>query len=81
MEEKRRRRSWLGDLPFDVLVQIAGNVAVTSWLLMEDLCSLRGTCRFMRRLCRNPEVGRHINLGRVSSTNRWTNTIAYKALV
>ena len=81
MEAKRRRRSWLGDLPFDVLVQIAGNVAVTSWLLMEDHRSLRGTCRFMRRLCRNPEVGCHINLGLVSSTNRWTNTIAYKALV
>ena len=35
----------------------------------------------MLRLCRNPEVGRRINLGRVSSTNRWRNTIAYKALV
>ena len=81
MEPKRRRRSWLGDLPFDVLVQIAGNVTVTSWSPMEDLRALRGTCRFMRRLCRNPEVGRHINLGRVSSTNRWRNTIAYKALV
>ena len=35
----------------------------------------------MLRLCRNPEVGRRINLGQVSSTNRWRNTIAYKALV
>ena len=43
MEAKRRRRSWLGDLLFDVLIQITGNVAVTSWLPMEDLRALRGT--------------------------------------
>jgi hypothetical protein len=81
MEAKRRRQSWLGDLSFDALVQIAGNIAATSWFPMEDLRTLRGTCRFMRCLCRNPEVGSRINLGRVSSHNRWRNTIAYKALV
>ena len=82
MEAKRRRRSWLGDLPFDVLVQIAGIIAATSWSPMEDLRALRGTSRFMRRLCRNPEVGRRINLERVSSSNnRWSRRIAYQALL
>ena len=82
MEAKRRCRSWLGNLPFDVLIQIAGNVTVTSWSPMEDLCALWGTCRFMRRLCKNPEVGRRINLERVSSSNnRWSRRIAYQALL
>ncbi|KAG2570640.1 hypothetical protein PVAP13_7KG077727 [Panicum virgatum] len=48
---------------------------------MEDLRALRGTCRFMRRVCRNLKVGRRINLGRVSSSNRWRNTITYLALL
>ena len=50
---------------------------------MEDLCALWGTCLFMRRMCRNPEVGRRINLGRVSSSNnRWSqHGIAYQALL
>ena len=81
MEAKRCRRSSQGDLPFDVLVHIAGNIIATSWFPMEDLCALWGTCLFMRRMCRNPEVGRRINLGRVSSSNRWQHTIAYQALL
>ncbi|KAG2561494.1 hypothetical protein PVAP13_8KG163600 [Panicum virgatum] len=83
METKRHRRSCLGDLPFDVLVQIAGNITTTSWSPMEDLRTLQGTCRFMRRLCRNPKVGRRTNLGRVPrSNNRWSpDGIAYQALL
>ncbi|KAG2658200.1 hypothetical protein PVAP13_1KG266000 [Panicum virgatum] len=48
---------------------------------MADLRALWGTCRFMRRVCSNPEVSWRINLGRVSSSNRWRNTIAYQALL
>jgi hypothetical protein len=43
--------------------------------------TFRGTCRFMHRVCKNPKVGRHINLGLVSSSNTWRNTIAYQALL
>ena len=83
MESKRHRWSWLGDLPFDVLIQIAGNITTTSWSPMEDRRTLQGTCCFMRRLCRNPKVGRRINLGRVPrSNNRWSpDGIAYQALL
>ena len=35
----------------------------------------------MRRLCRNPKVGRRINLGWVSSSNKWRSTKAYQALL
>ena len=81
MEAKRCHWSWLGDLPFDVLIQITGNVAATLWFPLEDLHALWGTCRFTHRMCRNNKVDRRINLGRVSSSNKWRSTKAYQALL
>ena len=38
------------DLPTEVVVQIAGDLAVTADSPMEDLRNLRAACRFLRRV-------------------------------
>ena len=70
-----------GDLPFDVLIQIAAMSFVTSWGPMEELHALQETCHFMRPLSRNSEVGRRIDLGRVSNSRRWSGTNDYHNLL
>jgi len=48
---------------------------------MEELRALQETCHFMRRLSRNSEVGRRIDLGRVSNSRRWSGTNDYHNLL
>ncbi|RLN08617.1 hypothetical protein C2845_PM11G04380 [Panicum miliaceum] len=65
----RRCPSSLTDLPPDVAVKIAGHLATTSVRPMDQHCSLWMTCRFMRRVRSNPEVGRRISIERLSNDN------------
>jgi hypothetical protein len=38
---------------------------------MYELCALQATCRFMRRVCRDPDVGRRICIERLSDDMYW----------
>ena len=64
MAARRRRPSSLVDLPTELAIRIAGNIAATSVRPMEDLRSLRVTCHFMCRVCSDLEVGRLISVER-----------------
>ncbi|KAF8657542.1 hypothetical protein HU200_059985 [Digitaria exilis] len=55
----------LVELPNEILALIVGRVAVTSTRPMEDLRSLRATCKAMHRPCRDRDVGRRLVLHRV----------------
>ena len=57
MVARRRHPSSLADLPTELAIRIAGNIAATSVQPMEDLRSLRATCHFMHRVCSDLEVG------------------------
>uniref|UniRef100_K3ZE65 F-box domain-containing protein n=1 Tax=Setaria italica TaxID=4555 RepID=K3ZE65_SETIT len=52
----------LEDLPMELVTEIAGHVAATSFQPMDDLGRLRATCRVMHHACGNPSVGRHVAL-------------------
>ena len=45
------------DLPMEVAVQIAGHLAAMSVSPMDDLRSLRATCRFLRGVTSDCAVG------------------------
>jgi hypothetical protein len=61
----------LVDLPTDVAIQIAGHLAVSLVRPIDQLRALRATCRSMRRVCRNPEVGLRISVERLSDVMYW----------
>uniref|UniRef100_K3ZNZ4 F-box domain-containing protein n=1 Tax=Setaria italica TaxID=4555 RepID=K3ZNZ4_SETIT len=46
----------------EVLIDIAGHVAVTSLQPMDDLHNLRAVCRVMHRVCGDPSIGRRMAL-------------------
>ncbi|RLN28483.1 hypothetical protein C2845_PM05G19610 [Panicum miliaceum] len=78
----RRRPLSLTDVPPDVAVKITGHLAATSVRPMDQLRVLRVTCRFMRRVCSNPEVGRRISVERLSDDDMyWYDPIGYLTLL
>jgi hypothetical protein len=44
-------------LPIEVNIDIADHLTTTSERAMDDIRSLRPTCREMRRMCKNVVVG------------------------
>ncbi|KAF8738158.1 hypothetical protein HU200_013985 [Digitaria exilis] len=67
-------------LPHDMAVEIAGHVAATSPLPMEDLRSLRASCQAMRAACSNRDVGRRVALEREAAAMRWADHDRYLAV-
>jgi hypothetical protein len=51
-------------LPIEVNIDITGHLAATSERPMDDLRSLRATCREMHRVCNSTAVGRRVALER-----------------
>ncbi|RLN27680.1 hypothetical protein C2845_PM05G19480 [Panicum miliaceum] len=76
----RQPRLSLADLPTDVAIQIMGNLAATSERPMDDLLALRVTCRRMHLMCRNPKVGRRINVTGLNDM-AWHTPDAYHTFV
>jgi hypothetical protein len=64
MASREHPRS-LTELPEELLAIIAGQVRVTSNRPMEDLRSLRATCKSMLGPCHDRDISRHLALDRV----------------
>ena len=72
----------LTDLPMEVLIDIVGHVAMTSFQPMDDLGRLRATCRVMRRACGDPSVGRRVALLKTYWEDmQWNEPDRYYALL
>ena len=65
------------DLPMEVAVQIAGHLAAMSVSPMDDLRSLRATCRFLCGVTRDRAVGQCIDVRRFTAAMLWNNIAAY----
>ncbi|RLM56312.1 hypothetical protein C2845_PM10G12420 [Panicum miliaceum] len=81
MVAKRLHSSMLEELPSDVAIKITGHLAVTTERPMDDLRGLRATCRFMRRVCYNLEVGRSVATERFTDHMEWNKPDGYDALL
>jgi hypothetical protein len=64
MASREHPRS-LAELPIELRANIVGRVAATSKQPMDDLRSLRATCKCMLGPCRDRDVGRQLALDRV----------------
>ena len=72
----------LTDLPMEVLIDIAGHVAATSFQPMDDLGRLQATYRVMCRACGDPSVGRRMALLRTYwEYMQWNEPDRYYALL
>ncbi|KAL6626712.1 hypothetical protein ACP70R_030438 [Stipagrostis hirtigluma subsp. patula] len=67
-------------LAHDVVVEIAGAVAASSPRPMDDLCSIRATCKAMYEACNDRAVGRRVALEREAAM-KWSETGRYHAVV
>uniref|UniRef100_K3XRU9 At2g35280-like TPR domain-containing protein n=2 Tax=Setaria italica TaxID=4555 RepID=K3XRU9_SETIT len=76
-----RRASLAHALPHDMAVEIAGCVAATSPRPVDDLRSLRASCRAMRAACSDRAVGRRVALEREAGAMRWSDHERYLAVV
>jgi hypothetical protein len=76
-----RHASLTHALPPDMAVEIAGCVAATSQRPVDDLASLRATCRVMRVACGDRAVGRRVALERQAGAMRWSDHERYLAFV
>ena len=81
MVARRRRPSSLVDLPTELAIRIAGNIAATSVQPMEVLRSLRATCHFMCCVCSDLEVGRLISVERFYRLYRYVVPDGYLTLL
>jgi hypothetical protein len=74
--------SLLLGLPQDLRIEIAAHVIATSERPLADLCSLRGTCSTMRRVCGHDDVGRRLSIEGIRDDTSWVwNPTAYKAFL
>jgi hypothetical protein len=63
-------------------IEIADHLAATSKWPMDDLCSLRATCSFMRRICGDPAIGRRVATDRCRCGVRsWNDLDNYYVLL
>jgi len=76
-----RRASLAHALPRDMAVEIAGLVAATSPRPVDDLRSLRASCRAMRAACGDRAVGRRVALEREAVAMLWSDAERYLAVV
>ncbi|KAK3160321.1 hypothetical protein QOZ80_1BG0058010 [Eleusine coracana subsp. coracana] len=74
MAAKRKRPAF--ELPHDVVVEIAGHVAASSSRPMDDLTSIRATCKAMRAACSDPGVALE-----KEAAMKWAETGRYHALM
>jgi hypothetical protein len=68
-------------LPTEVNIDIISHLAATSKRAMDDLRSLRATCREMRRVCNNAGVGWRVALERFAVELQWNDRKGYDALL
>ena len=80
MAARRHTRS-MQDLPTEVAVQIAGHLAAMSVSPMDDLRSLRATCRFLCGVTRDRAVGQCINVRQFAAAMLWRDRAANAALL
>ena len=69
------------DLPMEVLIDITGHVATTSFQPMDDLGRLRATCRVRRHACGDPSIGRRVALLITWEDMQWNKPDRYYALL
>ena len=69
------------DLPKEVAVQIAGHLAAMLFSPMDDLRSLRATCRFLRGVTSDGAVGQRIDVRWFAAAMLWNDRAAYAALL
>ena len=72
----RRHTLSMQDLPTEVAVQIAGHLAAMSVSPMDDLRSLRATCRFLCGVTRDHAVGQHIDVRQFTAAMIWNDIAA-----
>ncbi|RLM85037.1 hypothetical protein C2845_PM04G16660 [Panicum miliaceum] len=65
--------SSLAELPHEVAIQITSHLAATSERPMDDLRSLRATCKFMRGVCKDRTIGKHVALDQQFARNMMRN--------
>jgi hypothetical protein len=65
--------------PTEVNINIADHLAATSERRMDDLCSLRATCREMRCVCNNEAIRLCVALGRFAFELQWSDRKGYDA--
>jgi hypothetical protein len=68
-------------LPTEVNIDIISHLAATSKRAMDDLRSLRATCREMCRVCNNAAVGWRAALERFAVELQWNDRKGYDALL
>jgi hypothetical protein len=74
--------SLLLGLPRDLRIEIATRVGVTSERPLADLCSLRGTCSTMCRVCGHGDVGQRLSIKGIRDEISWVwNPTAYKVFL
>jgi hypothetical protein len=59
---RHQSSSLLVGLPQDLHIEIAACVDATLEWPLADLCSLRGTCSTMRRVCGKDDVGQRLSI-------------------
>jgi hypothetical protein len=69
------------ELPHDMLVEIAGHVAASSPRPLDDVSSLRASCRAMHAACGERAVGRRVALEREAAAMRWSDAGRYRSVV
>jgi hypothetical protein len=79
---RRHQPSSLLGLPQDLRIEIATRVGATSEQPLADLCSLRGTCSTMCRVCGHGDVDWHLPIEGIQDEISWVwNPTAYKAFL
>ncbi|TVU21979.1 hypothetical protein EJB05_31651, partial [Eragrostis curvula] len=74
------KRAPLFGLPHDVVVEIAGHVAASSRRPMDDLSSIRASCKAMHAACSDPAVARQVALENETAM-KWDDNARYDTLV
>jgi hypothetical protein len=68
-------------LPIEVNIDIVDHLTATLERAMDDLCSLRATCREMHHVCKNVAVGQGVELERFAVELQWNDRKGYDALL
>ena len=77
----RRHTPSMQDLPTRVVVQIVGHLPMTSFSPMDNLRSLRVTCRFLCSITSDRTVGQLLDVRRFTAAMLWNDRTAYAALL
>ncbi|RCV06506.1 hypothetical protein SETIT_1G168200v2 [Setaria italica] len=77
----RRHPPSLAALPTKVAIEIAGDLTVTLERPMDDHCSLRATCSFMRYVCGDRTIGRCLAIDQFRLTMSLNEPVNYGTLL